>query len=186
MKYIRLLFVLTLSIIFGCTFSTREERLVEKTFKTWKDAIVKGDFNTVFNLMSNIYKSSWLFLVFSDLKSNMAKKWYVRLPENLVSDFDTWLKNYRANRELYSTRTCLPTSILGSKWLFNLLKEQFDLSKSLLKREFSTIKIISIACEAKEASIVVKSLDQQIQIYTAILEEGTWKIDGFIPSPIRR
>lgn len=184
---------LALALLAGCAATDPEPNLV---FRKFRSAVIDGDFESVYALMSPTFKSHWVFLIYrpqprTDGKldlARIAKEFYARLPEELVPEFESWL---RTNALYYDERhnvSPLPEPLLQSPWVHDLLKLWFQRAHPMLKHEFTVMEVANRAVpDEGRATVLIKNIRGEQEAYELIFQEHRgWKINYHRVAPSGR
>jgi len=154
------------------------------SFESWRQAIVRGDFQTMYGQMSPTFRSHWIFLIFlPDPKtgeySDLAKEYYKKLGDGQVKEFEAWLTHSKNAYPLTRRVSELSDTILSSAWTFELLERYFRLVHPHIKVEFGAMEI-SEGGEPDTAenlfTLIVRNIRGSTELYELVLLEGKWKV----------
>jgi hypothetical protein len=171
----------------GCGMASATTTAPIDAFENWRSAIIDGDFDETFELMSPSLKSHWIFLIYTPTQTReglkyheLAKEFTGKLTDEQMEEFMAWL---RQNRMEYATTqqvTPLPDTILDEKWTEDLLRRWFELSHRHLKHEFKGLKLKTEAAQTTEdnlVTLIVQNLRGKQEFYVMILDDDGWKVN---------
>lgn len=174
---------LALASLAACSSTPKSEAEVRGAFEKFRRSMVAGDFEGVYNQITDAYRSEWVFRVFeSGAKNPMAVKWYSALPPEHVPAFEDWWKENKRNSETSRLVTILPPKILASNWVKALTRDQFELDKPALKKDFESVEITMVGVEDDIATLHVR-VGERRMYYEAIKVGGDWKLNYHGVSP---
>lgn len=174
--------LLALASLTACSSTPKSETDVREAFEKFRQSILAGDFEGVYDRITDAYRSEWVFRVFEHLaKSPMAMKWYAMLPEKHVPLFERWLKDNLLNED---TRiiSLLPPEILASPWVKEVTREQFELDKAALRKDFESVEITMVGVEEDVATLHVR-VGERRMYYEAVKVGSDWKLHYHGVSP---
>jgi hypothetical protein len=163
-------------------------------FETFQKAVVQGDFNTFYDMLSTSMKSRSILSIFTpDAGPNgpvyldIAYAAFRRLPENLRADFEYWLRANRTNVDPGGGPIApLPSEILAHAWVREALKAHFDLVQPHFRHEMAASEFREGYRDGQSATIMVKNIRQESEAWEAVLEERAWKINYYKRAPLRQ
>lgn len=169
-------------LICGCSTQDIRHPEIRDAFGTWQAAFVQGNFATIYALITDQCKSEWLFKMYYP-RTVMGEQCYKKLPDLLIPHFDPWLRESITFANIHPRPPLLSDKILTSKWLYDTLKSSYDLHKENLKVEFQNMRLEGISKDGNDATIRVKNVKNEPELYTCTQLDGKWKIDGYILPP---
>jgi len=188
---------LALVSLVACGFHSQQmsadSPALRPVFTEWQTAIVDGDFNYVFERTSATMKARWLYGIFTPVETKdglefnpVAKDTIKKLPPMIATDFENWLRVNRLNQSAEMSVGPLPSNIMSNPWLRETLKAHFDKQQPLLKHEFQGKEFREGYIDGDAATILVKNIRGDSEMYEVVREDDTWKMNHWKPSPPKK
>lgn len=173
---------LVLIAFMGCSLDdyTPQEREAKSAFETWRAAMLNGDFETAYSLMSRTYQSYWIYRIFLIEDSAKLESWRDRLPRQAREDFAVWFE-FHARRQSQRPEIPLVESVTETGWVWNVLEEDYRKKKDAIRVQFEKYQVSGVAVLGSEATVTVRNLEGTTELFVMISEMGRWKIDGHVP-----
>lgn len=170
-----------------------DSQSLRPVFADWQTAIVEGNFDYIFEHTSTTMRARWLYTIFTPIETTdgvefgpIAQDMIKKLPKSIVSDFETWLRVNRLNQGPEMQPGPLPSTIMSNPWLHETLKKHFDQQQPFLKHEFSGKEFREGYIDGDAATILVKNIRGESEMYEVVKEEDAWKMNHWKPSPPKR
>lgn len=177
----------------GAQMSNADSRALEPVFNDWKNAIIEGKFEYIYSHTSASMKSKWLYDIFTPayLQSKpvygpVAASSIKRLPADLNTDFENWLRMNLLNQTQESLVGPLPSTIMKSEWLKETLKEHFEREQPKLKHDFAAKEFRDAYIDGDAATLTVLNIRRESEMYEVVKEDDVWKLNYWKPSPPKK
>lgn len=178
-------------LLAGCSVTPPTPK-PNRAFEKFRQGVIDGDFDTVFNLMSPSLKSQWVYGIYvtrpranggNQTLRQIQDEYTPKLSKTQYTELEAWLRANRLNQgsPLVSP---LPDLLLSDKWTYDLLKEYFLLTHKHLKHEFAMMEVMNQARpDEGRASLIIKNLKDQQEIYELVEAEDGWKVNYHRSAP---
>ncbi len=170
--------------------SNPDTKTLEPVFADWKNAVVDGNFEYVYEHTSVAMKSRWVYSLFTPNYTEKGPKFtefamgcYKKLPRNLREEFEAWLKVNRMSESKDSMPGPLPSHIISSEWLRETLKEHFKIEHPTLKHDFAAKEYRDAYIDGDAATLTVLNIKRETEMYEMVKENDVWKMNYWKPAP---
>lgn len=170
-----------------------DSQMLRPVFTDWQAAIVENKFDYIFDHTSATMKARWVYTIFTPLEFKdglefgpIAKEMIKKLPKELTPDFENWFRVNRLNQTAESMVGPLPSTIMSHAWLRDLLRRHFEQQQPTLKHEFSGKEFRDGYVDGDAATIFVKNIRGDSEMYEVVREDEIWKMNHWKPSPPKR
>ena len=155
-----------------------------ETFEAWRDALARGDEAEGFRLMSDRWKSEWLF---QELRSRnpMFLRWKAGLKGAAREELDLWYAYTVRHRKRIQRAEPLAPVVLTDPSFRYLVKEVFLLERDDVKFQMKNLVVIHVAVDGSGVTVQVKNALGLTELYQVTRDpRGGWKVDGHLESGI--
>ena len=145
-----------------------------EAFEQWRQALLTGDAEKTFQMMSTGLKAQWLF---ESLKAEdpEAREWRRVLAGSSRTDLDLWLEFNRSHPNQRAVG--LPATVSGHPSLQELYRRYFTQELAIWRQRYSAIKVSEVWTDASGASIAVRNTQGTTEMFQFVPEPDGWKLD---------
>ncbi len=147
---------------------------VRRAFQEWREALVAGDAEKTFQMMSQGLKAQWLFdrLNAADFESREWRRTLTGVPR---TDLDLW---YEFNRSRPSPRVAgLPVTVAQHPSFQDLYRRYFMAELAAVRQGYSTIQLAEVYVDSTGATVTMRSPSGSTNMLELIPEGDGWKIN---------
>ena len=169
MKKICLAVVMTAS----CASSSMQDT-ARDAFEEWREALLAGDAEKTYEMMSEGLKAQWLFdrLTSEDFESIEFRR---GMTGPARTDLDLWLEYNRKNQAQRAVH--LPVSVSTHRSLRELYRRYFMQELATVRLQFSNLRVAEVYADQTGASVAVKTPEGSTDLFQLVTEGAGWKID---------
>jgi hypothetical protein len=158
----------------SCAGEGTMQENVREAFEEWRAALLAGDAEKTYEMMSEGLKAGWLFerLTSEDRESVEFRRALTGAPR---TDLDLWLEYNRKNPS--QRAAVLPPSVSAHPNLRELYRRYFMQELASVRQQFSGLRVAEVYADQTGASIAVKTPDGTTDLFQMVSEGAGWKID---------
>jgi len=147
-----------------------------EAFEQWRQALLAGDAERTFDMMSSGLKSQWLFdrLSAEDPEAMEFRRALAGTPR---TDLDLWLEFNRKNPA--PRAEVLPATVAGHASFRELYRRYFMQSLARVRQEFSTIRVSEVYPDGTGATVSVRNSQGNTEFYELVAEGDGLKINHY-------
>lgn len=157
----------------------RQREDARASFEAWKGALSDGDAEVGFVMMTDAYKSEWLYGLLQG-NTEEALEWKRSLKGRSRDELDLWFYFCKKHQDRLPRIEPLPPSVLSQPSLLDLWKRVFAEQKTVVKVQMSGARVDDVAWDPAGVIVRVLNLRDRPELYSMIFERGMWKVDGHI------
>jgi hypothetical protein len=145
-------------------------------FEYWRGLVVDGRFSECVQMMTQSYKSQWLYDVLTKGDFS-AGQWRAKLTGPARTDLDLWFSE--AGKDASAGRVLmLPRSVLAEPSLNPLLASYLVAERAELADQFRRLQIVKVSADEYGVTVLVHNRRGDPELYQLVVESGGWKVDG--------
>lgn len=148
--------------------------LVEDSFVAWVNHLRAGNADASFRGLSDANKSQWLFELLRR-EDPVAHQWRLKLEGRARTDVDLWLNYFKDKNDGRPEK--LSAELLDSPGVLAVWRATFEDQKDAVKTQMSNLRVLDVYTDDAAASVIVRNVVGQTEMYQLVFERGGWKVD---------
>ena len=172
--------ILGLLLLASCATETAIQRESREAFESYIQAAVEGDPVKTFTLLSDTFKSEWVFQRL-EVGDGPARRWRGELQGQARTDLDLWWEYCKKHRENRPRADRLPVSVLAHPSLPALWNEYFQADRNAYRVRFSGMQVMEVYPGDGGVTLTARNGEGRTEMFGLIAETEGWKIDNHKP-----
>lgn len=153
-----------------------QQEAARGAFEQWRQALLAGDAEKTFQMMSTGLRAQWLFDSLS-AEDREAREWRRALAGSARTDLDLWIEFNRSHPN--QRVVALPPTVSAHPSLTELYRRYFLQELATWRQRYSAIQVAEVWTDSTGASIAVKNTQGTTEMFQFIPESDGWKLDHY-------